>query len=93
MAVRGGGGRERVVKWSGKNEFLSGKSQGISFQTKSGHPEYECRLHLGSAWCGFIAILMKILCSADPTAVQDQTTWASKIVIPQSQTADKSVAS
>ena len=31
--------RESVVKWSGKNEFLSGKSQGISFQTKSGHPD------------------------------------------------------
>ena len=27
-----------MVKWSGKNEFWSGKSQGISFQTKSGHP-------------------------------------------------------
>ena len=27
-----------------------------------------------------IAIFMKILCSADHTAVQDQTTWASKIV-------------
>ena len=39
-AVRGGGVRESAVKWSGKNEFWSGKSQGISFQTKSGHPEY-----------------------------------------------------
>ena len=29
---------ESTVKWSGKNEFWSGKSQGISFQTKSGHP-------------------------------------------------------
>ena len=38
-AGRGGGVRENVVKWSGKNEFWSGKSQGISFQTKSGHPE------------------------------------------------------
>ena len=27
-----------------------------------------------------IAILMKVLCSADYTAVQDKTTWASKIV-------------
>ena len=27
-----------VVQWSGKNEFWSVKSQGISFQTKSGHP-------------------------------------------------------
>ena len=25
-------------KMSGKNEFWSGKSQGILFQTKSGHP-------------------------------------------------------
>ena len=33
MAVRGGG-----VQWSGKNEFWSVKSQGISYQTKSGHP-------------------------------------------------------
>ena len=37
-AVRGGGGVEHAVKWSGKNDFWSGKSQGISFQTKSGHP-------------------------------------------------------
>ena len=37
-AGRGGGVRESAVKWSGKNEFWSGKSQGISFQTKSGHP-------------------------------------------------------
>ena len=29
-----------AVKWSGKNEFLSGKSQGISFLTKSGHPAF-----------------------------------------------------
>ena len=29
---------QRTVKWSGKNEFWSGKSQGISFQTKSGYP-------------------------------------------------------
>ena len=39
MTGRGGGLRESAVKWSGKNGFLSGKSQGISFQTKSGHPE------------------------------------------------------
>ena len=43
-----------------------------------------------------IAILMKILCSADHTAVQDQTTWASKKVSMirkyHNQTADKSVA-
>ena len=38
MTGRGGGVRESAVKWSGKNEFLSVKSQGISFQTKSGHP-------------------------------------------------------
>ena len=37
MTGRGGGVRESAVKWSGKNEFLSGKSQ-FSFQTKSGHP-------------------------------------------------------
>ena len=37
---RGGGGGGRAVKWSGKNEFWSGKSQGILFQTKSGHPNY-----------------------------------------------------
>ena len=29
---------------------------------------------------GYSYILMKILCSADHTAVQDQTTWASKRV-------------
>ena len=45
-----------------------------------------------------IAILMKILCSADHTAVQDQMTMGIKNSeydqeIPQSQTADKSVAS
>ena len=28
-----------AVKWSGKNEFWSGKSQGIFFQAESGHPE------------------------------------------------------
>ena len=39
MTGRGGGVRESAVKWSGKNEFLSVKSQGISFQTKSGHPD------------------------------------------------------
>ena len=45
MTGRGGGVRESTVIWSGKNEFLSGKSQGISFQTKSGHPErYACIL-------------------------------------------------
>ena len=38
MTGRVEGVRESAVKWSGKNEFLSGKSQGISFQTKSGHP-------------------------------------------------------
>ena len=38
MTGRGEGVHESAVKWSGKNEFLSGKSQGISFQTKSGHP-------------------------------------------------------
>ena len=27
-----------------------------------------------------IAILIEVLCSADDTAVQDKTTWASKIV-------------
>ena len=37
-AGRGGGVRESAVKWSGKNEIWLGKSQGISFQTKSGHP-------------------------------------------------------
>ena len=42
-----------------------------------------------------ITILLKTLCSADHTAILDQTTWASKIVseydqeILQSQTADK----
>ena len=40
-AGRGGGMRESAVKWSGKNEFWSVKSQGISFQTKSGHPVYD----------------------------------------------------
>ena len=29
-----------MVKGSGKNKFWSGKSQGILFQTKSGHPEW-----------------------------------------------------
>ena len=39
-AGRGGGGmHESAVRLSGKNEFWSVKSQGISFQTKSGHPE------------------------------------------------------
>ena len=38
-AGRGGCVRESAVKLSGKNEFVSGKSQGISFQSKSGHPE------------------------------------------------------
>ena len=28
MTGRGGGVRESTVKWPGKNEFLSGKSQG-----------------------------------------------------------------
>ena len=28
-----------MVQWLGKNDIWSGKSQGISFQTKSGHPE------------------------------------------------------
>ena len=27
-----------MVQWLGKNEIWSGKSQGISLQTKSGHP-------------------------------------------------------
>ena len=39
MTGRGGGVRESAVKLSGKNEFLSVRSQGISFQTKSGHPD------------------------------------------------------
>ena len=39
MTGRGGGVRESAVKWSGKHEFLSVKSQGISFQTMSGHPD------------------------------------------------------
>ena len=43
MTGRGGGVRESNVKWSGKNEFWvrekSVKCQGISFQTKSGHPD------------------------------------------------------
>ena len=51
MTGRGGGVRESAVKWSGKIESLSGKSQGISFQTKSGHPVIEERL--------------KVKCSAD----------------------------
>ena len=45
MAVRGGGGHKCAVKWSekmnlgqGKVSEKSVKSQGISFQTKSGHP-------------------------------------------------------
>ena len=37
--------RESAVKWSGKNKFLSVKSQGISFQTKSGHPELSKEHH------------------------------------------------
>ena len=38
-SCKGRSERKRTVKWSGKNEFLSGKSQGISYQTKRGHPE------------------------------------------------------
>ena len=37
-AGRGGGRCQSAVKSSGKNEFWSVKSQGISYQTKSGHP-------------------------------------------------------
>ena len=49
-----------MVQWSGKNEILSEKSQGTSFQTKSGHPvsgilpttTFVCLLiFLGSLYC------------------------------------------
>ena len=46
VAGRGGGVHESAVKLSGKNEFWSVKSQGISFQTKSGHPEVAFRDNL-----------------------------------------------
>ena len=41
MTGRGGGVRESAVKLSGENDFVREKlkSQGISFKTKSGHPD------------------------------------------------------
>ena len=37
IAVKGGGGLKHGIMVR-ENDFWSGESQGISFQTKSGHP-------------------------------------------------------